>query len=129
MKFRYKYKLIIGALVVATFMSCNKQLDVEPQQSIDASTALNNTQHLESALVGAYSILAGGALYGTNLFMLADLQAAEGMATWRGTFQGQRQVSLHNMTRDNSEASRTWIAGYRAINMANIVLDNIGVVT
>jgi hypothetical protein len=61
--------------------------------------------------------------------MLADLQASEGMASWRGTFQGQRQVSLHNMTRDNSEASRTWIAGYRALNMANIVLDKIGVVT
>ena len=121
--------MVVAGLAILSLTNCNKQLDVDPQQSIDANTALNTAQDLEAALIGAYSILAGGQLYGTNLFMLADLQASEGMASWRGTFQGQRQVSLHNMTRDNSEASRTWIAGYRAINMANIVLDKISVVT
>ena len=129
MNSKYLNKILIASVVILSLTNCNKRLDVDPQQSIDASTALNSAQDLEAALIGAYSILAGGQLYGTNLFMLADLQAAEGMATWRGTFQGQRQVSLHNMTRDNSEASRTWIAAYRAINMANIVLDKINIVT
>ena len=129
MNFRTLNRIIIAVIAILSLTHCDKQLVVDPQQSIDASTALNTAQDLEAALIGAYSIMAGGQLYGTNLFMLADLQASEGMATWRGTFQGQRQVSLHNMTRDNSEASRTWIAAYRAINMANIVLDKISVVT
>ena len=129
MNFKYLNRILIAGLAILSLTNCNKKLDVDPQQSIDANTALNTAQDLEAALIGAYSIMAGGQLYGTNLFMLADLQASEAMASWRGTFQGQRQVSLHNMTRDNSEASRTWIAGYRAINMANIVLDKIGVVT
>jgi tetratricopeptide (TPR) repeat protein len=60
--------------------------------------------------------------------MLADLQASEGYARWVGTFQGPRQVAEKSMTRDNSEAARTWNNAYRAINMANIVLGAINVV-
>ena len=117
--------LLVGAL---TIISCTKKLDLKPFDSIDASTAITTAEDVEGALIGAYSILAGGALYGTNLLLNADLQAAENYLSWRGTFQGQRQISLKNMTRDNGEASRTWIAAYRAINMANIVLENTGVV-
>lgn len=118
--------LVVGSLAIAP--GCTKKLDLKPFQSIDAATAITTPGDVEAALIGAYSVLAGGQLYGTNLLMLADLQAAETYLSWRGTFQGQRQVSLKNMTRDNAEASRTWIAAYRAINMANIVLENISVV-
>ncbi|MGB8193407.1 MAG: RagB/SusD family nutrient uptake outer membrane protein [Chitinophagaceae bacterium] len=115
--------------VIPAIQSCTKKLEaLKPQQSIDASGAFTNASDVDAAVIGAYSILAGGALYGTNLLMLADLQAAEGYLSWRGTFQGQRQVSLKNMTRDNSEALRTWVAAYRAINMANIILEATGVV-
>ncbi|CAN5516907.1 RagB/SusD family nutrient uptake outer membrane protein [soil metagenome] len=126
----------VTALLLAT--ACNKKLDVNPKQSIDAATAITTPEDVNSAVVGAYSIMAGGALYGTNLFMLADLQAgspaagstsAARYATWGGTFQGFRQVYRKEMNRDNSEAARVWIAGYRAINMANIVLQSLGVVT
>jgi starch-binding outer membrane protein, SusD/RagB family len=117
---------MLGSLVLV--QSCTKKLELEPKQSINAATALTTATDVEAAVIGAYSILAGGALYGTNLLLLPDLQAAENYLSWRGTFQGQRQVSLKNMTRDNSEANRTWTAAYRAINMANIVLANTGVV-
>src|SRR3954467_2676108 len=114
--------------LMIAFSSCDKKLDIEPKQSVDAAVALTTADDVESAVVGAYSILGGGALYGTNLFMMADLQASENYDSWRGTFQGQRQIANKNMTRDNSEASRTWIAAYRAINMANIVIDALPVV-
>ena len=120
------YMLVVLALFT---QSCDKQLDVEPQQSIDASTALTNASDVDAAVIGAYSVIATGPLYGTNLFLMADLQASEGYATWAGTFQGQRQISLKTMTRDNAEAARTWNAAYRAINMANIVLNAVDVVT
>lgn len=105
--------------------SCSKVLDVAPQQSIDAETAIETDEDVNAVVVGCYSILGGGALYGTNLFLLPDLMASEVYCTWRGTFQGQRQVATKTMTADNSEASRTWIAGYRAINNANLVLGNL----
>ncbi len=108
--------------------ACDKKLDIEPRQSIDATTAITTTEDVEAAVVGAYSIMGGGSLYGTNLFMLPDLLASENYASWRGTFQGPRQVALKTMTRDNTEAARTWTAAYRAINTANIVLNGSSVV-
>ncbi len=105
--------------------SCNKVLDVAPLQSIDAETAIETDEDVNAAVVGCYSILGGGQLYGTNLFLLPDLLASESYCTWRGTFQGQRQVASKTMTADNSESARTWVAGYRAINNANLVLANL----
>ncbi|MFL5773337.1 MAG: RagB/SusD family nutrient uptake outer membrane protein [Flavisolibacter sp.] len=118
----------IFTLSLLCLAACNKKLDISPKQSVDATVALTTPDDVESAIVGAYSILGHGALYGTNLFMLADLQASENYDSWRGTFQGQRQVANKTMTRDNSEASRTWTDAYRAINMANVVLDALPVV-
>ncbi len=132
------HKIFAGLFAAATVVGCDKKLDQQPQQSIDAATALTTPADVESAVIGCYSILGGGALYGTNLLMLPDVLAANPSAgatssdrycTWAGTFTGPRQVYNKNMTRDNSEAARTWIAAYRAINMANTVISSLGVVT
>lgn len=120
---------ILPLAALLTTASCKKVLEVEPQQSIDAATALQNDQDVNSAVVGCYALMGGGALYGTNFLMLPDLQGSESYCSWRGTFQSFRQVASKTMIRDNAEASRTWIAAYRAINNANIVLANLGKVT
>ncbi|MEN9548322.1 MAG: hypothetical protein RIR12_913 [Bacteroidota bacterium] len=120
---------ILSIAAILGMVSCKKVLEVQPQQSIDAATALENDQDVKSAVVGCYSLLGGGALYGTNLLMLPDLQGSESYCSWRGTFQGFRQVAGKTMTRDNTEAARTWIAAYRAINNANIVLANLSKVS
>lgn len=129
-------KIYSIALAASLFIytGCSKQLDIEPQQSIDASTAFQNDQDVSSAMVGIYSLLGTGQLYGTNLLLIPDLLAGNSAAgstsvdrylTWQGTFQGHRQVYQKTMTRDNSEASRIWIQSYRAINNANVVLANL----
>ncbi len=123
--------------LVILLSACEKTLEVEPQQSIDAATALQNDQDVTSAIIGCYSVMGGGALYGTNFFMQADLLGGDATSgsstaarylTWAGTFTGPRQVYQKTMTRDNSEANRTWIAAYSAINNANNVLEALGVV-
>ncbi|OLY94115.1 SusD family protein [Cnuella takakiae] len=126
--------LTAGSLSTA----CTKVLDVAPQQSIDALTAIQTADDVNQLVIGSYSLMGTGQLYGTNLFLLPDLlgsdfnagaAAAARYATWVGTFQGQRQAFRKQMTRDNSEASRTWIAAYRTINNANLVLQNLDKVT
>jgi starch-binding outer membrane protein, SusD/RagB family len=122
--------IILTASLALLLVACNKQLDVKPVNTVEsAGFNLQNPDEVESAIVGCYSIMGGGALYGTNLFLLSDLLGSESYCSWRGTFQGFRQVAGKTMVRENSEASRTWIAGYRAINSANIVLASLGVVT
>lgn len=136
MKHKIIYVLLVSAFCIS-MSSCEKQLDINPRQSIDASTALENSDDVNSAVIGCYSIMASGALYGTNLFMVPDLLAGDlsagasnpaRYATWSGTFQGQRQINRKTMTRDNGEASRIWISAYQAINNANIILESLNVV-
>jgi hypothetical protein len=115
--------------------ACNKKLDQEPKQSIDAVTAIENATDLEALIVGSYSVMGGGALYGTNLLMIPETQsswypdATERYCSWRGTFTGHQQIGRKTMNRNNGEASRVWTAGYLAINTANIALSKLDVVT
>lgn len=122
-------KLLIAGSLVFLVSSCSKKLDLEPAQSVDAATALTTADDVDKAMIGGYSSLSGGSLYGTNLLMVPELLASTSYCSWTGTFQGQRQIARRTMTADNTEASRIWIAGYRTINMANIVLANLNVVT
>lgn len=127
MKFRNKLILLLTFTVVL-FASCKKVLDVEPSQTIDAGAALENDQDVNSLIVGGYSVLGGGSLYGTNLLMIPDLLGSDGVCTWRGTFQSPRQIAGKTMLRDNADASLTWTAAYQAINIANTAIEALGVV-
>ena len=115
-------------MLVTGFTACKKALDVEPAQTIDAGTALENDQDLNSLIVGGYSIMGGGSLYGTNLIMLADLLGSETTCSWRGTFTSPRQVASKSMDRNNTDASLTWTAAYNTINVANTAIAALNVV-
>ena len=127
MKKTNKLLLLILA-ITGMFTACKKALDVEPKQTIDAGTAIQNDQDVNSLIVGGYALLGGGSLYGTNLLMLPDLLGSEGTCTWRGTFQSPRQIANKTMTRTNVDANLTWTAAYNAINIANIALNSLSVV-
>src|SRR6476620_1886792 len=123
MKTKYINRLMIAVLVLS-IVSCDNKLNFQPKQSIDATTALETDQDIESAIVGAYSIMGGGALYGTDLNIIPELLASDTYFSWVGTFQSYRQVGTKTMDANNAEASRIWINAYRAINVANTVLAN-----
>lgn len=127
MKLRNKL-LLLAFVSAAIFTSCKKVLDIEPKQSIDAASALETDQDVNSLVVGAYSVLGGGSLYGTNLLMDADLLGSDGVCTWRGTFQSPRQIAGKTMLRDNADAALIWTEAYKAINISNIVLNSLDIV-
>jgi len=127
MRLQYIFRLVVFS--AGLLISCNKQLDLQPKQDVDAAIAIITPENVDAAAIGMYSLLGGGALYGTNLLLLPDLQAADGYVSWRGSFQSFRQVARKNMARDNAEALRTWTNAYKAINMANTVLESLNIVT
>lgn len=124
-------KLInIFSFSIAVFiLSCNKQLDTEPTQSIDQNTALQTSKDVEVALVGAYSDLGASAFYGGNIFVCADLLGDYNELSWSGTYQGMTQINNKDIPVDNDFVASSWLAGYRAINDVNNVLSAIDVVT
>ena len=121
-------KIFMVIAVTAAFTSCQKALDIEPKQTIDAANALETDQDVNSLVIGGYATMGGGSLYGTNLLMLPDLLGSDGIATWRGTFVSPRHIALKAMLRDNADANLTWTAAYNAINIANTTLENLGIV-
>lgn len=116
-------------LLILTFISCKKILEVSPEQSVDASSAVENDQDVEALTVGAYSLMGNGALFGTNLLMIPDLLANEDYCSWRGTFSSYREITNKLMTTGNADVTRTWTNAYAAINNANIILANLGKVS
>jgi len=109
--------------------ACDKKLDLTPQQSVDAETALNTEQKVTSGVVGMYAKLVNPALYGTNLLLLPDLMGGDGYVNWQGTFQSYREIIRRNtLTSVNAEAERTWRRAYEAINQANLVIQALPVV-
>ena len=127
MKLRYILLLLSSTALLQT--ACNKQLDIQPKQDVDAATAITTPENVDAAAIGMYSLLGNGALYGTNLLLMPDLQASDDYVSWRGTFQSYRQIANKTMSRDNADALRTWQYGYEAINMANIVLESLNLIT
>ncbi|WP_131535408.1 RagB/SusD family nutrient uptake outer membrane protein [Pedobacter nototheniae] len=124
------YKNIwIALLFVISFSACKKQLEIDPKQSIDAKDALKTTADVQNALIGAYTTLATGDLYGTNLVFVPDLYASDNYLNWVGSFSTYRNISGKAILSSNADATRTWVSAYKAINTANIVLSALGVVS
>lgn len=124
------YKKTIAAfLVVFTIASCKKQLDIDPKQSIDANVALNTTADVQNVLTGAYTHLATGDLYGTNLVFIPDLYANDNYLRFRGTFSTYQDIAAKAIVANNVDVTRTWLTAYAAINTANIVLSALNVVS
>ncbi|GAB2966074.1 RagB/SusD family nutrient uptake outer membrane protein [Hymenobacter coalescens] len=111
--------LLLGGGLLTS--SCEKEIN--PEQSIDAETALSDEQGIQTAVVGAYSRLYQPALYGTNLIIIPDLLASPGYLSWQGSFQSYREISSVQITTVNADVQRTWRDAYRVININNLVLE------
>lgn len=126
--------LILVLASTFTLSACDGLLNVDPQQSLDSETALENSQNIESTLIGAYSRMgvtnSGDAtLYGGPLLYMADLLGADhDELRWSGTFFEQREVWNKNIQTDNPLVTATWTNSYNVINRVNNVISALDVV-
>jgi hypothetical protein len=120
---------IVASLVLVLSTSCEKNLDIDPTQSIDEEQALLTSSDVEAAMVGAYSDLGDGDLYGGSLFVLSELLGNSPAAiNWTGTFQTMTQVYNKLIPVDNSDVRDVWTDAYQTINDVNNVLSAIDIV-
>jgi len=129
---RIKNKFLV-AMVIGTFavISCDSQLDIDPQQSIDSEIALNTSDNVVSVLIGAYNGLSDDDMFGGQFQLEADLLANSNTAsevTWTGSFEEPEQIWQKSILVENSQVSQTWLASYNTINLANNVLSALDVV-
>ncbi|MEX2404921.1 MAG: RagB/SusD family nutrient uptake outer membrane protein [Balneolales bacterium] len=131
---KYLFFLTLVLVMTFTLSACDGLLNVDPQQSLDTETVLDNSQNVESALVGAYSRMGatdGGAatLYGGPLLYLADLLGADhDELRWSGSFFPQREVWDKAIPTDNPVVTAVWTNAYNVINRVNNVISALDVV-
>lgn len=125
MKFN-KYWLL--TLIMFSLAACNKELDLEPAQSISEDQALSTDANVKSVLLGAYDGLALDGLFGGNTMRDAELMGADGEIRWVGTYEGPRFVFFHQQIANNAEAENMWLDAYFTINICNNVLGALEVV-
>jgi len=121
------YKILVSAALLAT-LSCNKELNTVPTQSIDQAAALNTSSDVLVALTGCYADLGGSRFYGGYPFVASELLANNGELNWSGTFQQFTQMNNKAIPVDNSFVYDTWSTGYIVINDVNNVLSALAVV-
>ncbi len=119
---RIFFIIIVGSI---TIMSCKKSLEIEPRQSIEANTALNNRDNVNAAVTGIYSRLKSSRLYGRDLIALPEALADNGFAT-------NKSGRLNPEANNNSGAHFTgalWQNSYAGINEINLILSAFNGIT
>jgi hypothetical protein len=110
---------------------CKDALSIEPQQSIDATTAYDTSQKVAAAVVGAYARLDDPSLYGTDLILVPELmgELGAGYTVWNGSFSNYNQLYRRTQISTLSNAQAIWTQAYNAINQCNLILANLTAVT
>lgn len=105
------------------FNSCEKLLVVDPVTDIPADEAIQTVQDLENLSNSMYNGLQGGALYGGNFQLYADLlaedtQVDESQLSPFGTLEiYQRSTTIQLNT-----LRSTWREAYKVVNRANNII-------
>ena len=123
----YKFSILMF-IAVFTF-SCDDNLEIDPEQSIEGSQALNSEQNIAALLLGVYEEAGQGVSFGGDIQIMADLLGASDQISWFGTFLAPRQLIQKSLLVDNTFVRDTWFNNYETINQTNLIIDNLDVIT
>lgn len=121
-------KIIAGLSLMLGFISCDKFLDIEPQQEVDDFTVYTSHEGVVNALNGAYSLIAGPEIYAGSSVFHSDVVANSGDLSWLGTFIGYKQMNWKSMDPNEATITAKWMAAYEAINVTNNILAHLDIV-
>ena len=116
---------ILAMIIVAlTIGSCKKYLDVKPQQRFGSNLAVTSLQGLQQTVLGGFSQMQSGNLYGGGIISNSELLAdyiSPSTSVLTGFSSGQEYTHQMNIYNDNARGM--WNDGYAAILTANTVLN------
>jgi tetratricopeptide (TPR) repeat protein len=118
--------MILTLLVLGT--SCEKNLDLKPQQFLDESVALTSDANVKIVMVGAYSVLRSSSIYGGCILRNSELSGADGEISWQGTYTAPREIYNHQIIASNGDITSQWLRSYECINICNNVISALSVV-
>lgn len=126
MKIKY---IILGLCGLLSVISCDKELEINPEQSITTEKAVSTPENINNILIGAYANTGKSDLLGGNLQMYADLLGDSGYVSWFGTYPDLRTIYSKNIVSDNVYVRDTWRTAYKVIFETNLILENLNIIT
>ena len=125
-KIIFKTGLALASLLFV-FSSCKKQLEIEPRQSIEATTALSSKDAIDASIASIYSSYKSARLYGRDLIAIPEVLADNGFATNKSG----RLLNEANNVQGAHFTGSVWSIAYASINQINntIAAINTGGIT
>ena len=119
------YKLLLGIVLVASTVSCRKDLlDPLPRTTISDQIAFSTPERILGQVHGMYQGIKDGRFLGGRGFVYQDVRAEDWLnVTTNGVTAFQ--TWNHSVTSTTEEVKNYWAYGYLAINRINVVLDGI----
>lgn len=117
--------IVVGAVLISGLSSCNDWLDVQSKVDIKEDEVFNNESGFWDALVGVYSLMTGGNLYGGSLTMTTlDILACNYDIQYDNFDVGTYNLSMYNYksTQTRSRINAIWSDMYNAIANDNNLL-------
>ena len=123
-------KILMAIVLVASISSCKKILDAKPEYNVDGNNAFKTIEDCDFALVGAYALFRSTSYYGatdgrSNAFAVLPDILTDNLKETGESLGNERVFSRWVYAADETQIERTWIAGYRIISQANLVLGHI----
>ena len=119
MKKIFSKYIIAAGLFAILATGCEKQLEIEPQQSIDASTALESRDALEAVITGLYARLKNARMYGRDMITHPEALSDNGFATNKSG----RLLPEANNNQGAHFTTTIWTSYYAGINQINLALE------
>ena len=124
---KYNYRIIITTAIAISFIGCDDNLTINPEQDITTEIAISTPSNLQKILNNAYGDARSSALYGGGIALVSELVANDGDLYWDGTYAQPNQYDEKAILTDNSYVQSLWLRAYKISNQTNIVLDNLAV--
>jgi starch-binding outer membrane protein, SusD/RagB family len=118
-------KLILATALTFGSVGCDKLLDIEPKQSIDAATGLSSEEAVNAAVIGVFDLMQPTRYYGRDLVAVGEALADNGRATNKsGRLNSEYLNAINNHFGTTASGSSTvWSNSYQAINQLNLILE------
>ncbi len=119
-KMKKSYTFLFILLLI---LGCDDNLNIDPTDAITKETLLEDPDNLDRLLIAAYAL--AGKRHAGEFQTVSELLANEGILAYRGTFAEFFQFDRKQVIPTNGFLRGIWADGYSAINLCNIVLENL----
>ncbi|MEO7768695.1 MAG: hypothetical protein ABIS01_14795, partial [Ferruginibacter sp.] len=107
-----KFKIIALLLIsIALMPSCNKKLDVAPQNTLTPSQIVS-ADDVKAVLFGGYSTLQNANAFGEKYNTFTELLISDNDIEWAGTFSDYDDIANKAQTRESAVIYQVWANSY-----------------